>query len=183
VGVGDVSDSDAFLSDFYSDTFSYNGGDLSTRGIRAVVERKIDDNISATIAYAYGGVVDADRTHLDWNSSAFQVVNRHALTAKLFGDVPRCKTHWVASYKWTSGEALTPVDLFNVSPGQADPYLNIFIRQPLPSGFILPGKIEAVLDLRNLLAQGYVPVLAPDGQWIYLVQSARSVRGGLSFTF
>lgn len=184
VGVGDVSDADMFLSDFYSDTFSYNGGDLATHGLRAVVERKLDGNISATVTYAYGGVVDTDPNHIQWtDGQSFHVVDRHAVTAKVFGDVPRCKTRWVASYKWTSGEALTPVDLFNVSPGQADPYLNIFIRQPLPSGFLLPGKIEAVLDLRNLLAQGYVPVIAPDGQWIYLVQSARSVRGGLSFTF
>ena len=31
--------------------------------------------------------------------------------------------------------------------------------------------------------QGYVPVMANDGRTVYLVQSARSVRGGLAFTF
>jgi len=184
VGVGGVSDTDTFLPDYYSDTFSYNGGDLATRGVRAVAQRKFHDYVTATIAYAYGGVIDTDRSRLDWTDpQAFHVSNRHAVTGKLSGDLPRCKTHWIASYKWTSGEALTPVDLFNVSPGQADPYLNIFVRQPLPSGSLLPGKIEVLVDLRNLLAQGYVPVLAPDGQSIYLVQSARSVRGGLAFTF
>ena len=183
VGVGGVT-SDSFLPDFYSDTFSYNGGELATRGIRAVAQRKIDDSLSATIAYSYAGVIDADRNHFDWaEGQSFHKAYRHAITAKLSGDLPRCKTHWIASYKWTSGEALTAVDLFNVSAGQADPYLNIFIRQPLPSAFFLPGKIEALVDVRNLLAQGYVPVLSPDGQSIYLVQSARSVRGGLSFTF
>ena len=43
--------------------------------------------------------------------------------------------------------------------------------------------MEAIVDLRNLLAQGYVPMLGPDGKTVYLVQSARSVRGGVSFTF
>jgi hypothetical protein len=43
--------------------------------------------------------------------------------------------------------------------------------------------MEALLDLRNLLAQGYIPVLGQDGQTLYLVQSARSIRGGLAFTF
>jgi len=38
-------------------------------------------------------------------------------------------------------------------------------------------------DVRNLLAQGYVPVMGQDGRTIFLVQSARSVRGGVSFTF
>jgi hypothetical protein len=78
---------------------------------------------------------------------------------------------------------LTPVDIFNVSPGQADSYLNIFVRQPLPLTHLIPGKMEAVVDVRNLLAQGYIPVMTQDGSTIFLVQSARSVRGGLSFTF
>jgi hypothetical protein len=75
------------------------------------------------------------------------------------------------------------VDLFNLSAGQSDPYLNLFIRQPLPMASFLPGKMEAVVDLRNLLAQGYVPVVGRDGHTLYLVQSARSLRGGLAFNF
>ena len=43
--------------------------------------------------------------------------------------------------------------------------------------------MEAIVDIRNLLAQGYVPVLGRDGQTVYLVQSARAVRGGIAFTF
>jgi len=74
------------------------------------------------------------------------------------------------------------VDMFNASAGQADPYLNIFFRQPIPgAGFL--GHMDAVVDLRNLLAQGYVPVLGQDGRTVYLVQSARAIRGGVAFTF
>jgi hypothetical protein len=73
--------------------------------------------------------------------------------------------------------------MFNVSPGQADPFLDIFVRQPVPGTSFLPGHMDAVVDLRNLLAQGYVPVLGQDGQTVYLVQSARAIRGGLAFTF
>ena len=71
---------------------------------------------------------------------------------------------------------------FNSSAGQADPYLNLFIRQPIPSTF-MNGHMELLVDLRNLLAQGYVPVMGSDGRTVYLVQSARSVRGGLAFNF
>jgi hypothetical protein len=73
--------------------------------------------------------------------------------------------------------------MFNASPGQSDPYLNLFIRQPIPNMGFLPGHMEAIIDVRNLLAQGYVPVLGQDGQTVYLVQSARAVRGGVSFSF
>jgi hypothetical protein len=108
---------------------------------------------------------------------------RHSMGAKLSAAMPRTHTRCIASYRWVSGSALTPVDMYNASPGQSDPYLNLFVHQPIPSMGFLPGHVEAVIDLRNLLAQGYVPVLAQDGQTVYLVQAARSVRGGLTFSF
>ena len=43
--------------------------------------------------------------------------------------------------------------------------------------------MEILMDLRNLLAEGYVPVMLRDGHTLYLVQSARSVRGGVAFSF
>ena len=108
---------------------------------------------------------------------------RHAVAAKFSGDIPKSKTRWVASYRYTAGRTLTPVDLFNASPGAADPYLNLFVRQPIPSKLIA-GHMELLLDLRNLLAQGYIPVVGSDGHTVYLVQSAaRSIRGGLAFNF
>ena len=36
--------------------------------------------------------------------------------------------------------------------------------------------MEVLMDLRNLLAQGYVPVMGRDGRTVYLVQAARTVR-------
>jgi hypothetical protein len=110
-------------------------------------------------------------------------VNRQAVAAKLSGKVPRTKTQWTASYKWTNGQALTPVDQFDASAGEAEPYLDVFIRQPIPQGHFIPAQMEALVDIRNLMAQGYVPIVGQDGQTIYLVQSARSIRGGVAFSF
>jgi hypothetical protein len=36
---------------------------------------------------------------------------------------------------------------------------------------------EAIVDLHNLLARGYVPVLGNDGHTVYLVQSVSGGRG------
>jgi hypothetical protein len=103
--------------------------------------------------------------------------------AKFSGYVPSSGTRWVASYKWTSDSSLLPVDEFNASPGQVDPYFSFFVRQSIPGTSFIPGKMEALIDMRNLMAQGYVPVLGRDGRRVYLVQAARAVRGGLAFTF
>lgn len=186
VGVGEVTaESGEFLPDVYSGTFSYNGGQLQTDGLRVVLQRKFSDDLTATVDYAYGGVIDAERVNQAWEAvrSSLRNQRRHALTGKVAGRLPGAQTRWLASYKWTSGDALTPVDMFNASAGQADPYLNFFFRQPIPSSDLLPGHVEALVDVRNLLAQGYTPVLGPDGQVLYLVQTARSVRGGVAFVF
>ncbi len=184
-GVGELSaDSGEVLPDLYSGTFTYQGNNLSTRGLRMVLQRKLTSDLTATLDYGYGGVLDLGKANVDLQDARqwIRTRNRQSMAAKVSGTIPCSKTRWIASYRWINGPALTPVDMFNASAGQADPYLNIFFRQPIPgAGFL--GHMDAVVDLRNLLAQGYVPVLGQDGRTVYLVQSARAIRGGVAFTF
>jgi hypothetical protein len=128
-----------------------------------------------------GNVIEDDSAS-NWQSLArtLQIARQHSIAAKFSGRIARYGTNWIASYKWTSGNALSQVDIFNASPGQTDPYLSVFVRQPIPGA---AGRLDALVDIRNLLAQGYLPVSAPDGRTVYLVQSARSLRAGLAFTF
>ncbi|MGB9204879.1 MAG: carboxypeptidase-like regulatory domain-containing protein [Terriglobales bacterium] len=186
IGIGEMTaESGDVLPDVYSGTFSYQGNDFSTRGLRVVVQRKLLSDLTATLDYAYGGVLDLSRPDVQLQDARqwIRAEQRHAVAAKFSGAVPKVKTRWIASYRYTGGHrALTPVDLFDSSAGQAGPYLNLFIRQPIPASF-LAGHMDVLLDLRNLLAQGYVPVMTPDGRTLYLVQSARSVRGGVAFSF
>jgi len=183
-GVGEFgTDGGMALPDIYSGTFSFQGNDLKTEGMRMVVERRLSNEITATMDLEYGGVLDMENpgTSLANAQQWIGTRDRESVAGKISGVAPKTKTHWVASYRWISGTALTPVDMFNASAGRADPYLNIFFRQPIPGFF--PGHVEALVDLRNLLAEGYVPVLGHDGHTVYLVQSARAVRAGLNFKF
>ena len=185
-GVGEVSGGNGeLLPDIYSGTFSYRGNNFDTTGLRVVLQRKVRSDLTATLNYGYGGVLDLVGTDVQLGEArqSLKAAQRHAVSARLSGHLPHCRTQWSTSYGWTSGRALTPVDMFNASPGQSEPYLNAYVRQPLPTLGFLPVKMEAMIDVRNLLAQGYVPVMGADGQTVYLVQSARSVRGGLAFTF
>jgi len=185
-GTGEVTSAGGFLlPDVTSGTFNYAGGNLHTNGMRLVLQHKFSADLTATLDYAYGGVLDLAQSDVPL-STAQQYIGtqrRHALAAKLSGTIQRTHTRWITSYRWLNGPALTPVDMFNSSPGQSDPFLNVFVRQPIPTLGFLPGHMEAIIDLRNLLAQGYVPVLGQDGQTVYFVQAARSVRGGVAFTF
>jgi hypothetical protein len=173
------------LPDVYSGTFTYEGRNLDTHGVRLVLERKLTSDVTATANYSYGGVLDLNGENATLENVREESItrNRHVLSGKLSGTAPHTKTRWIASYGWTSGRALTPVDMFNASAGQADPFLNVFFKQPVPCGRSLAGHMDVVVEIRNLLAQGYVPVFGQDGRTVYLVQSARAVRGGLAFNF
>jgi hypothetical protein len=185
-GAGDPrAYSDDVLPDVYSGTFSYAyGSSLNTVGARLVVERKFSDELTVTVDYSTGDAVAAESAPT-WQNlpQALSTSRQHAMGTKFAGYIPVSGTRWIASYKWTSGGALSTVDAFNASPGQTDPFFSIFIRQPLPGAGFIPAKMDALLDLRNLLAQGYMPVVGQDGRTVYMVQSARALRGGVSFTF
>jgi hypothetical protein len=186
IGAGSVTTAGGYLlPDIYSGTFTYGGDTLDSRGVRVVLERKFCSDLTATLDYAYGGVLDLAKPDVELQEAQQWITTqrRQALAAKLTGTIPHTHTRWIASYRWVNGPALTPVDMFNASAGQSDPFFNLFIRQAIPTMGILPAHMEALIDLRNLLAQGYVPVVGQDGQTVYLVQAARSIRGGVSISF
>jgi len=185
-GVGEFSSSTGdVLPDVYSGTFTYEGQNLDTRGFRLVLERKLTSDVTAAADYSYGGVLDLKGSDATLQDAREQSVtrNRHVLSGKLSGTAPHTKTRWIASYGLESGRSLTPVDMFNASAGQTDPFFNVFLRQPVRCSKALAGHMDVVVEIRNLLAQGYVPVFGQDGLTVYLVQSARAIRGGLAFNF
>ena len=118
----------------YSGTFTYQGRDFETRGVRMVLQRQLTSDVTATVNFSYGGVLELDRDGVSLQDAHDHSVtrNRPALSAKVSGTTPGTKTRWIASYGWTGDRALTPVDMFNASAGQADPFLDLFFRQPLP---------------------------------------------------
>ena len=186
IGTGEVTAAGGFLlPDGSSGTFTYNGDTLNAHGLRVVLERKFSSDLTATLDYACGDVLDLAKPDVQFQDASQWITTqrRHALAGKFSGTIPLSHTRWIASYRWVNGSALTPVDMFNASRGQSDPFMNLFVRQPIPTLGFLPAHMEAVIDLRNLLAQGYVPVMGQDGQTVYLVQAARSIRGGVTITF
>ena len=67
--------------------------------------------------------------------------------------------------------------------GAEAPYLSFLLRQPIRYRRVIPNGVEALVDVRNLLAEGYRPFVSSDGSTLYFAEAARCVQGGLSFTF
>jgi hypothetical protein len=176
------------LPDVFSNAASINGGTHNITGGRVAWEQGFGDHLRATASYSVAGLlVPGSRMlssdNLDELRNSLHNDLRQSAAVKLGWEMPGSKTRFVASYKWISGMALLPRDLYSDSVGQIDSNFNILIRQPLPQLTSFIGKVEALADFRNLLSQGYIPVVTADGKTIVLVQNARTFRGGLSFNF
>ncbi len=181
-------DNSEFLPDLFTRNYSFNSGSYHTTGARAAYQQRLGDNLQATVAYSYAGVLAPERNVLfsqsmDELRNILRMERRHALAVKFGALVPVTKTRISAGYKWTLGRTVSAGDIYDESFAQAEPNLNIVIRQPLPSLLAWTSRVEALADFRNLLAQGYVPIVTADGKRFLLVQNVRSFRGGFSVNF
>jgi hypothetical protein len=179
-GLGATAGPD-YLQDSFSNVFAYDAGASGSTGGRVAYHQKISQNLDGELVYAYAGALapsaNPEQAAL---RNELSTQYRHSAAGRFTATIPRSHTKLTTSYKWISGVAISHQDAYGESMYQLDPYLNVAIRQPLP-GFI-PGHAEAIVDVGNLLKQGYVPVATSDGS-IVLVQSYRYLRGGFSFQF
>jgi hypothetical protein len=179
-----------FASDVLPDVFSgssvFNAGNFQNNGCAASVTQNLGSNASVTMIYSDTGALTANPRDPVSNSpdelrSMIRAGRRQVAASRVSATVPHAGTRVVASYQWMGGRrAAMEGNLYAADSMQPEQGMNILIRQPIP-GF---GRhVEANADIRNMLAQGYLPLSAIGGQRILLVQNPRSVRGGLSFTF
>jgi hypothetical protein len=174
------------LPDVFSGSSIFNAGNFQSTGYTGAVTQNLGDHLSATLMYGSVGALTADNHGADAGSaeelrSMIRVGRRHAATMRVAATAPVTGTHLTASYQWTADHhsAMTG-DVYSTQAFRPMPGFNLFIRQPIP-GF---GKrVEATADIRNMLAQGYLPVGMAAGQRLMLVQTPRSLRGGLAFIF
>jgi Carboxypeptidase regulatory-like domain/TonB dependent receptor len=178
---GDVSVLGAsdLVSDGVSQTSIYNIGRYERNGMLASARQGFGENFDFTFGYGRMGgfTAGADQRNI-LRQGSHNVANTE-VTARL----PRAGTRLVANYGWMDGNAIVPSHVFTTQSAYVSPGFNVLFRQPLPQLFGLPGRLEFMADLRNLLAQGYLPVNTSAGQKLQLVQAPRSIRGGVSFIF
>ncbi len=107
--------------------------------------------------------------------------NAESVTVALRGKVLHTGTYLRAAYRWQPQSTVTAVDSYHAFSDQ--PYFSFFVRQPLYFRHFVPHGVEALVDVTNLLAQGYHPFLSSDGHTLFFAQSPRVLQGGLSFVF
>ena len=189
-GGGNISSADwasgNLLYDATSDLLRVSGQTFSGNGILSEAEQRVNGSTWVSFDVALGdalvmnGAVQGAE-NLDQILDSMTARETPMLGTGVHGKVAPWGTQWRASYHWQNPHTLTPVDGF--ATGSADPYLSFLVRQPIRYHRMIPNGVEALVDVRNLLAEGYRPFVSRDGSSLYFAQAARSIQGGLSFTF
>ncbi len=185
---GDLSTLSAgdLLSDGVSNTSVYNIGAYRRNGALLSIDQHLGDSADFSLAYGrMGGLMPNASGNWDGTPGSLLLNERdhNVASANLSARVPKAGTHLFASYGWADRDAVLPAHVFTTQNSYVSPGLNLMLKQPLPSIFGMPGRLLFTADIRNLLAQGYIPVSTPDGQSVMLVQAPRTLRGGLNFIF
>ncbi len=176
------------LPDFFSGTSIFDAGNFSNVGLLASVTQKLGDNFSATVIYGSMGALMAGSGELVSNNpdelrSMIRAGRMNSVTTRITATSPWTGTHIVASYQVADSRWAVQGHMYSTGSIRPEPGFNIYIRQPIPGFSILPWRMEATADIRNLLAQGYLPISTVDGSRLVLMQNPRMFRGGLSFIF
>jgi hypothetical protein len=177
------------LPDIFTGNSIFNIGDHRNNGLTASVTQQIGEYVAASVTYGSEGALQVNGDEFNSNSPddlrrMLRSGRKHAATARVTVTAPHAGTHMIASYQWTPEDRwVMSGNLYSTQAIRPMPGFNIVIRQPLPRVASLPWRMEATADMRNMLAQGYLPVNASNGQKLLLVEMPRSFRGGLSFIF
>lgn len=173
------------LYDSSTDTLKIAGAGFASNGLFAEIKDLLPENTWIAFSAATGDALMMDAqpipVTLQNGLLSLRPHRTEMYAAEFGGKLHQGGTQWKASYRWQAPRTLTGVDPFDTN--LPAPYLSFYLRQPIRCRGVLPNGMEALIDVRNLLAQGYRPFATSDGSVLYFAQASRAVEGGLSFSF
>lgn len=189
-GGGTVSPADwaggNLLYDGSSDLLRATGESLAGDGVLGELEQRVNASTWITFDVALGDALAMSEAAPQTQSLSEALAAMNGRETPMYSASVRSRvaatgTQLRASYRWQASSTLTPVDAF--ATGLPDPYFSILVRQPIRYRRMIPNGVEALVDVRNLFAEGYRPFVSRDGSTLYFAEAARCVQGGVSFTF
>ncbi len=175
------------LPDLASDSRIFNVGDYHRMGYTASAKQALGDRMDASLSMGRAGGLTASpqgsqSSDPDAVRGTIHQVQRLWATAAFSATIPLSGTRVTTTYGLTDSRVMMPDHVFLTQDVSESTGWNVRVRQPLPFFPALAGRLEATAEMRNLLAQGYLPLEA-NGQKALLTNSPRAVRGGLAFIF
>ncbi|MCL2660530.1 MAG: carboxypeptidase-like regulatory domain-containing protein [Acidobacteriaceae bacterium] len=170
------------LADTATNTFRLMGSNVRSQGVNLLVTEPITSGLWLAFEYSTGNALTVDTdTALPTLTGNLKLQSAQSAAVAIRGRVVHTGTKVRASYRWQPEGTVTAVNSYGAFSDQA--YLSFVVRQPIRCGNLLPAGLEATVDVSNLLAEGYRPILSSDGKTLYLAQMPRAIQAGLAFNF
>jgi len=161
------------------------GPGFSTMGVAASMQHDLPHGNQIRVSYANGTALVMPALPRAMAASdvlaAVRARRSQTYAISLSGTLEGTGTTWHASYRWQPDDTVTEVAPYALDA--REPYMNLNLRQVIRPARDGVGGFEALLDVQNLLAQGYRPYIVNDGSVLIFAQQQRGIRGGLAFTF
>jgi len=161
------------------------GPSYGSAGVQANVEHRLPGRSFVRVSYTTGSALVipamAQPVAMSQVISAARTHRAQMYSISLSGTLDGTGTRWRASYSWQPDETVTELAPFAMDG--PSPFLNVQLRQPIHLTRDGSGGFEALLDVRNLLAEGYSPYILSDGSLLIFAQNQRCLRAGVAFTF
>jgi len=161
------------------------GPNFTSQGVVATFDHRLPGRNNVRLSYANGKALVMPA--LPKPAEMAQVLRAahprraQSYSISLSGTLDGTGTRWRASYRWQPEDTVTEVAPY--AEEAAEPYLNLRLRQPIHISRDGSSSFVALLDVQNMLAEGYRPYILSDGSVLVFAQSQRGIRGGLAFTF
>jgi len=164
-----------------------NMGNYRSAGYRVAYTQRLGSRVETSVAYVSG---DSLYTHGPLNRApagglqgALKPAASSSLAGRISARIPVTQTRLTTSYEWVQRGRVTALDPYGQADLQLQPFWDFQILQPLPALAFLPAHIEAIADFRDLLTQGYSPLIQSGETTLLLSPMYKSVRGGFSVEF
>jgi len=156
--------------------FILDTSNIPSQGIRVHANRQFR-NFEAGIGFTSVTGVGLDASSPD--SFRDQLTRRQfqMATARFKAKVDMTQTEITTVYRWTSAVSASRLDPYQRLVEYNDPTLSVSIAQNLPTWRMFPGKVQAIVDARNLLDQ------CQGSQHTQFGQYPRLLKGGINIRF
>ena len=149
---------------------------MPSQGIRIHANRQFR-NFEAGIGFTSVSGVGLDTDSPERMAKQLSLHHFHMATARFKAKVDTTQTEITTVYRWTSALSASRLDPYQRLVEYNDPTLSVSIAQNLPTWGIFPGKVQAIVDARNLLDQCFGAQHTSFGQY------PRLLKGGINIRF
>ena len=156
---GATAGASGVLEDPSTASFRFIGPAYSASGVNVMLSEPLCQGLWAAVEYSNGSALSGrnvvDGMSLSDAAQSLRRVSGQSATFAIKGRVPATGTRVRAAYRWQPVGLVTAVDSYRAFSDQA--YLSFAVRQPIHMGRLLPPGLEGIVNVTNLLAQGYRP--------------------------